>query len=305
MNILLNAPVLVKILISLAVILAADSTFTTSHFQWPGNSCSCALSGHSLPDVFAITINTIFTADYVILIIMIFLLIWMSNQMKETMMMDDLVKSLQQRLSGKTLLAVVPAIIGLIPMPGALFSALLLMTATKKSFLTLTSRQKSTTGQAYVGILLPLYAGVILALQITGLEIWQLAVINFPLTVFSAMELLFPSEKSENNQAKRSAKKRLFLYIFCLNLNCCHIYVNLTFFPSVKSASRYLPMGLSIFITMSACSFSAPFCKKMVKDSFFKKHCRYGAGSCGNKHLRCICRGKAPGRNISDECDEG
>lgn len=276
MNIIMSSPVIIKILISLTVILAADRLIKNLALSMAIGTLVLALwSGHAPLSVLSITIDTMLTPDYIILLIMLFLLIWLSSQMKETMMMDDLVKGLQMRLTGKSLLAVVPAIIGLIPMPGgALFSAPLVDDCdTDKSMDPYLKTKINYWFRHMWEYWLPLYAGVILALQITGLEIWQIAIVNFPLTIFSAAGgyIFLLRKVKSNGQALTGKKPPVLIYLLPIILIVVlYTVIGLTL-PGLKEKSKYLPMGISIFLTIVYIQFYRPLtAKKWVKIIFSK-----------------------------------
>ncbi len=276
MDLLQHIPVLIKILISLSIILAADRLIHNLVIAMCIGTCVLALwSGHPFSSVLSITANTVFSADYIILLIMIFLLIFLSSQMKETGMMNNLVESLGQRLSGKWLLAVVPAIIGLIPMPGgALFSAPLVEDCDEKKLLDSYTKTKINYWFRHIWeFWFPLYPGAILALQITGLEIWQLAAINFPLTIFMALGgYIFLLKKLKIEKKPKPDKRNpLFRYIFPIASVVIIYAVILLCLPSIKSLSKYLPMGLSIITTIIIIQFFKPLSAKQWLKIIFSK----------------------------------
>lgn len=272
----MSAPVIIKILFSLTVILAADRLIHNLALSMAIGTAVLALwSGHSPMAMVTITIETMTTLDYIVLMIMLFLLIWLSSQMKATMMMDDLVKGLQMRLAGKTLLAVVPAIIGLIPMPGgALFSAPLVDDCDTEKTMNPYLKTKINYWFRHIWeYWLPLYAGVILALQITGLEIWQLAAVNFPLTVFSVSGgylFLLRKVKTEKKIFTGSKSPVLIYLLPIIMIVVLYTIIGLSF-PFLKERSKYLPMGISIFLTMLYIQFYRPLSAQKWAKIIFSK----------------------------------
>jgi uncharacterized protein len=256
MEYILSAPVIIKILVSLIVMLAADKFIRNLPISMAlGIAVLAAWSGHSFTAAVSIAYNRIMSSDYIILIIMVFMLVWLSSQMRESRIMEDLVAALKTRLSGKMLLAVVPAVIGLIPMPGgALFSAPLVDNCdTDKNIDNELKSQINYWFRHVWEYWLPLYAGVILAVQITGLEIWQIAILNFPITVFSVTggyflflrKLRIPTVKTEGIKKLPVITHLMPIIVIVL------VYILISvFFPSVKTVSKYLPMGISILFSM-------------------------------------------------------
>jgi len=255
MDFLLNIPVLIKILVSLAIILACDRLIHNLIISMCiGTSLLALWSGHSFLDIFKITTTTVISRDYIILLSMIFMLITLSAQLKEIKMMNGLVESLRARLSGKSLIAVVPAIIGLIPMPGgALFSAPLVDDCDNEKSLDSYTKTKINYWFRHIWeFWFPLYAGVILAIKITGLEIWQIAAINLPLTIFMALGgYIFLLRKLKIEKAEKKDKKYSILKYLSPIISIIFFYsLILILLPQIKSVSTYLPMGISIAITV-------------------------------------------------------
>ena len=274
MDILLNIPVLIKILVSLSIILVANRFIRNLIISMCiGTAVLAFWTGHSALNILATIKTTVISLDYIMLLIMASMIIVLSSQMKETKMMSDLLESLRQRLSGKTLLATVPAIIGLIPMPGgALFSAPLVEDCDKEKTLDPYIKTKINYWFRHIWELwFPLYAGVILAIQITGLELWQLAAINFPLTVFMALGgYIFLLRKLNIKKAINEDKKSPVLKYISPIISVVILYalISLTI-PQIESVSKYFPIGISIFITIILIQIFRPLsCRTWIKIVF-------------------------------------
>jgi len=256
MQYILSAPVIIKILVSLAVMLTADKFIKNLPLSMSaGIAVLAAWSGHNFNSAAVITFNTIKSFDYIILLIMIFMLVWLSSQMSESRIMEDLVTALKSRLSGKILFIAVPAVIGLIPMPGgALFSAPLVDNCDiDKSIQNELKSQINYWFRHIWEYWLPLYSGVLLAIQITGLEIWQLFAINFPITVFSIIGgylLLLRKLKIPSDRIKSEKKLPVLPHLMPIVVIVAG-YIAISFiFPGLKDISKYLPMGFSILLSM-------------------------------------------------------
>ena len=256
MQYILSAPVIIKILVSLAVMLTADKFIKNLPLSMSaGIAVLAAWSGHNFNSAAVITFNTIKSFDYIILLIMIFMLVWLSSQMSESRIMEDLVTALKSRLSGKILFIAVPAVIGLIPMPGgALFSAPLVDNCdTDKSIQNELKSQINYWFRHIWEYWLPLYSGVLLAIQITGLEIWQLFAINFPITVFSIIGgylLLLRKLKIPSDRIKSEKKLPVLPHLMPIVVIVAGYIVISLIFPGLKDISKYLPMGFSILLSM-------------------------------------------------------
>ena len=102
--------------------------------------------------------------------------------MKETKLIDDLIRGLKTILATRNLVAVIPAIIGLMPMPGgALLSAPLIDKEAEK--LRLTPERKVTINVTFRHIwfyVFPLSSTLILASGLAGIGLYQLILIQIP-----------------------------------------------------------------------------------------------------------------------------
>ena len=118
-------PVLIKILVSLSVILVVNKLIKNLAISILAGTAAIALwSGHSINTIGSISWNEFYSLDNAMLSAIIFLVIWLSSQMARAGVMGDLVKTVKAKISVKGSIAVLPAIIGLLPMPGgAIFSA--------------------------------------------------------------------------------------------------------------------------------------------------------------------------------------
>ena len=266
------APVVIKILVSLAVMLASDKIIKNLPLSMAiGIAVLAAWSGHNFKSAAGIIYTTVLSFDYIILLIMIFMLVWLSSQMKESRIMEDLVISLKSRLSGKLLFIAVPAVIGLIPMPGgALFSAPLVDNCDTEG--NIQNELKSQINYWFRHIWehwLPLYAGVLLSVQITGLEIWQLAALNFPITVFSLaggyLLLLRKLEIPEENKEQKEKLPVITHLMPIITIVGSYIAVSILF-PGLKDISKYLPMGISILTAMITTQIRRPISLKKWRE---------------------------------------
>jgi integral membrane protein (TIGR00529 family) len=102
--------------------------------------------------------------------------------MKETKLIDDLIRGLKTVLSTRTLIAVIPAIVGLMPMPGGAFlSAPLIDEEADK--LKMTPERKVVVNITFRHIwfyVFPLSSTLILAAGLAGIGLYQLIVTQIP-----------------------------------------------------------------------------------------------------------------------------
>ncbi|MDR1624971.1 MAG: DUF401 family protein [Spirochaetia bacterium] len=184
MNILFSVPYLGRILASLLGILVFQKlTKSLSAALLAGSLILALWTGQSLSSMRGIAFGRLFSLDTLFLVLVVAGVIWLSSLMSEAGMMKDLVASLRSRLSPKNIFAVLPAIVGLLPMPaGALFSAPLLDDADGGKALTQMQKTRINYWFRHVWeFWWPLYPGVLLAVDLSGLPIWKLACLMMPL----------------------------------------------------------------------------------------------------------------------------
>jgi len=142
-------------------------------------------SGHSVGGTLQIVWQALSSPDTLLLGVIVFQVIWLSSQMAATGVMDDLVHGVRARVSSRISMAVLPAVIGLLPMPGgALFSAPLVDSVDVKG--EVPPGLKAQTNHWFRHVWeywWPLYPGVLLAMQLTGLDAWQFVLLQAPLSI--------------------------------------------------------------------------------------------------------------------------
>jgi hypothetical protein len=185
---ILGAPVLVKVFGALALILVLNRLSGRLVFSIALGALVLGLwSGHSPGGILAITWARLSSAGCILLMLILLQVIWLSSQMAAAGVMEDLVTAVRARVSRRAAVAVLPAVIGLLPMPGgALFSAPLVDSCdTDDRISPVLKAQTNHWFRHMWEFWWPLYPGVLLALAMTGLEIWQLMMIGMPLSVCS------------------------------------------------------------------------------------------------------------------------
>lgn len=184
----MSIPVVVKVLGTLAAILVINRLCKQLIFAVATGALVLAVwSGHSAGRIASIAWGRLVSPDHLLLLAVVLEVIWLSRQMAESGVMKDLVEAIRARLSRRGSMAVLPAVIGFLPMPGgALFSAPLVDGCDDDG--TLDPPLKAQINHWFRHIWeywWPLYPGVLLATQITGLEIWQFMILGIPLTLAS------------------------------------------------------------------------------------------------------------------------
>lgn len=220
-------------------------------------------TGQSIPSTISIGTERIFSLDTGLLVLVIMGVITLSALMSESGIMKDLVLSLRARLSQRSLLAALPAVVGLLPMPaGALFSAPLVDDA--DAVKTLTPVQKSQINYWFRHVWefwWPLYPGVLLAVDISGLPIWQFVLTLFPL-FFAAVAggyLFLFKNVAKGKPEPRGADDKAFLPLILPILTVIAVYgLLLVTLPSLSRFNKYLPMVIGVACGLAALQLQRP-----------------------------------------------
>ncbi len=183
---ILGVPVVVKVIGALALILAVNAFCRHLIVSVAAGALALALwSGHPAGQMATIAWRRLTSPSNLMLMLIIVLVIWLSSQMAASGVMEDLVGSVRALVSRRAAMGVLPAVIGLLPMPGgALFSAPLVDSVDMDGMVS--PALKAQTNHWFRHIWeywWPLYPGLLLSLEITGLQIWQFALIGLPLSL--------------------------------------------------------------------------------------------------------------------------
>ena len=183
---LLGAPVIVKVLGAPLLILVVNRFCKHLIISVAVGALALALwSGHSPSAIPGIAWRGFSSTSNLLLIVVVVQVIWLSSQMSATGVMKDLLTGVRAVVSQRGAMAVLPAVIGLLPMPGgALFSAPLVDSCDPDG--TVAPQLKAQTNHWFRHIWeywWPLYPGVLLAIKYTGLEVWQFMMLGIPLSL--------------------------------------------------------------------------------------------------------------------------
>lgn len=170
--------------------------------------------------------KTIFTGTTQIrtvgLVIITLLILTLSNLMNSSGLMESIVHSAGAILRRPAVvIAALPALIGLLPMPGgALFSAPMVKTAAKNT--KAKAEQMSTINYWYRHIWehwWPLYPGVMLSVTLTGLSIPEFALFQLPLGIFMAAcgillyRNIHPDIRAKTSEAGEKVKRKFLMSV--------------------------------------------------------------------------------------------
>ena len=259
---LLSVPVLLKVIASLGLILLLYRLFGQI---LPAVLASAVVlgfwSGRPAADVLRVTAGALFARESLMLALLLVLVITLSSAMSASGVMRDFVEAARERFPRRLAVGVLPAVIGLIPMPGgAWFSAPLVDSFDGEG--ALPPLLKTRTNYWFRHIWeswWPLYPGVILALEITGLEVWQFSLIQLPLSLVMTATgwwvflRRFPAVDGAPATAggpPRTVRARLSLPALLSPLKLLApigtvigaYAVTRSLFPAAAAVSRFLPM---------------------------------------------------------------
>ncbi len=259
----MSVPIIVKILVSLALILLGNKLFKNLSAAVAVATVVLALwSGHSLSRMGEITAERFFSLDNALLLAVVILVIWLSSQMDKTGIMRDLVGSLRAFLQPRSAMAVLPAVIGLLPMPGgALFSAPLVDDCDEQNEVPALIKSQINYWFRHVWELTwPLYPGVILATDIAGVEVWHVFLIGVPMMATSITAGYFFILKKAHIKARHTTpSEHHFLHMMLPIFTVIAVYILImVLFPSVGDVNKYLPMLIGIVAAIGVLQYKRP-----------------------------------------------
>ena len=269
-------PILVKILISLSIILITNKLIKNLALSILAGTIVLAVwSGHSAGTIFSISWNKFYSLDNAMLSAIIFLVIWLSSQMAKAGIMEDLVNTIKAKLSIKGAIAVLPAIIGLLPMPGgAIFSAPLVDDCDEKNVIDPVLKTKINYWFRHIWeYTWPLYPGLILTSDIANLPIWQLFLLGLPMTAAAVGTGYFFLLRKVKNQtiSKEKLQKGIFKLISPILVVIVVYAIILIFIPSIPQFSKYMPMIIGLLSAMVLLQYQRPLSSKEWKSVIFSK----------------------------------
>ena len=237
-------------------------------------------TGHSIDTFFNTSWQRISSINNIFLIIIIAQIMSLSQQMKDTGVMKDLVNSIKAKVPVKISMALLPAIIGLLPMPGgALFSAPLVADMDRNRHFPGHLKTKINYWFRHIWeTWWPLYPGVLLAIEISGLRIDHFVLIQFPMTFFVILAgyifILKKLKISNNTMTDDVGAKQVSLPIL---LSPIIIVVSVTLairllLPQMASFNKYTPMLIAILIAQIYLQFIRPLDLKTWRKIVFRKN---------------------------------
>ncbi len=261
----MSVPTVIKVLSSLALILIVSQLSRKLLLSIiVGAALLAAWTGHSPASMWHTTLESMFSSSTIMLIFVIFQVMWLSAQMDKSGVMKELVVAIRERVSHRMSMAIIPAVIGLLPMPGgAIFSAPLVDSCDTEN--NVSPEQKTQINFWFRHVWeywWPLYPGILLTVEICHVPLWQIVAVQFPITIFQIAVGYFwflrkiPHGKSEGNKKQILSKTKLlplFSPILIIVITYAVIMTAhslLQHFTGSFPINKYLPMCIGIFFAM-------------------------------------------------------
>jgi integral membrane protein (TIGR00529 family) len=203
--------------------------------------------------------------ESLLLIAVLLVVVWLSSLMAESGVMRDLVEAVRARVPNRLAFAALPAVIGFLPMPGgAVFSAPMVDSADPDH--AVSGLLKAQTNHWFRHIWeywWPLYPGVILALELTRLEIWQFFLVQLPMTLIAAgsgalllLRRIPRGDRRVQRAASPAARRPPLLSLMAPILVVVAAFALLqVLFPGLQRLSRYVPLGIGLVLALAVLQF--------------------------------------------------
>ncbi|MGM0431915.1 MAG: DUF401 family protein [Spirochaetota bacterium] len=256
-------PIIVKLLTSLGAIILLNRLTRQLPLALLGGTLLFSFwMGFGVLQTAEIAAQRLFSWNSAGLIGLVSLVILLSMQMNETNMVEQLVSSVRSAFSPRTSLAVLPAVIGLLPMPGgALFSAPLLDNFNDLGGINPNSKTRINYWYRHVWeYAWPLYPGVIVACDVAGIELWQMLVFGLPMSAVAiALGYVFFLSKVQHAKRTHTGGRSFALRPFIPVLTVIVLYgVIQLLIPSVGQTNQYLPMILGLLAAITTLQVQRP-----------------------------------------------
>lgn len=252
----MNIPIMIKLLSSLLIIVSLNRI--TRHLPlslFLGALGFAFWLGLPSMEILRISYERIFSGTTAGLIALIFLVIALSTQMKKTSLVNELISSIRGIFSARASLAVIPAVIGLLPMPGgALFSAPLLDHFDDLEGIDGKTKTEINYWFRHVWeYAWPLYPGIIVACDIADIALWQIMLFGLPMSIASIIigYVFFLSKIPKVHESRRS-EHTVSIIPFLPVLTVIIIYALIQILlPQIGASNKYLPMVIGLFASIT------------------------------------------------------
>jgi len=257
MEALLQTPVTLKVLASLGLILLLNRLCRKLMLAVALATLLLAVwCGHPVASIGRIAWDRFAGLSNLFLMFVVLEVVWLSSQMSATGMMKDLVRAVRARVPQRAALAILPAVIGMLPMPGgAAFSAPLVDDCDTDNAIDPLLKTKVNYWFRHIWeYWWPLFPGVLLAMEISGIEIWRFILLQFPLGLLSAglgyLFLLRRVPTRDRLEPRPPAHGPILPLLTPIGVVVLVYALVMTTCPVCARISRYLPMGLGLLVAM-------------------------------------------------------
>lgn len=272
----MNVPIIVKLLLSLVIIITSNRYAKNLSFSLLLGTIFFAFwTGQSADSIIQIAAARISSWNTLTLLALVSLVIVLSGQMKKTGLIDIMVKNVRSRISTKTSMAVLPAIIGLLPMPGgALFSAPILDSFDGVSGVNQLSKTRINYWFRHIWeYSWPLYPGVLVTCDIAGIELGTFLLAGLPISAASVtLGYLFFLRKIPLQHNTRDMTHKISIKPFIPIITVIFVYAGIQgFAPGLGKINTYLPMLIGLTTAIVILQAAAPIPLQEWKELFFSK----------------------------------
>ncbi|MFW6279675.1 MAG: DUF401 family protein [Planctomycetota bacterium] len=278
-NWLLSLPVLVKVLTSLLLILILHAITHRLHLAILAGILALAFSsGHGMAEAGSIAFERLTDTSNLMLLAVVYMVVMLSSQMSRTGMMRRLVVAVRRRVSREHAMGILPGLIGLLPMPGgALFSAPLVDSCDPDNHVPgLLKAQANHWFRHSWEYWWPLYPSVLVAMEITGFEVWQMMFMGVPLMLgglaagyaFILGPITSHEESSQRDEETEFADSiirpmcPILIVIVVYALISGGYTVASVFDIPLPALNRYMPMATGLICAMAMLQIMRPVDRK-------------------------------------------
>jgi integral membrane protein (TIGR00529 family) len=289
-DILFEIPYVVRVIASLLLILVINKYLKQLSVSiFAGTVVLAFWTGHTISSAGTVAWTRMSSADSLLLMLIIFQIIWLSSQMKVSGAMKKLVEVVKNRLSNRAALAVLPAVIGLLPMPGgAVFSAPMVDDVDSGNKIAPMLKTEINYWFRHIWeYWWPLYPGVVLAADLAGLPITTFMLLNIWLSILSVIAgYIFllrkvPVDKRNKNHTKSRISDIIMqlspvIIIVLVYAGIKMIQDNFFQLPGSEPGffiikHKYFPMIIGIFCASAYLQIMSPICLIQWKEFVLSK----------------------------------
>lgn len=273
-------PVTITVLLSLLIILILNKLL--KNLFWSVAAATCCLvmvNGYSIGMIGSTAWARLSSTNNLFLALVVCQIIWLSRQMREAGVMRELVTTLRSMVSSANAMALLPALIGVLPMPGgALFSAPLVGDCDIENRIPANRKTRINYWFRHVWeYWWPLYPGVLLAIEITGVSTGRFMLLQLPLTFcailvgrFFLLRGVDEKLKDETDAPKITGGGKKLAWLTLPITAIVAVYAILKIFaPGVGEFNKYLPIAVGIALGSGILHFQKPLSAVKWKSILF------------------------------------